>query len=207
MVGIAFARGEDRQCEELLAQAPGETDFRGDLYRMWLAEARGDTDGAIRLMVDPARGGNATTAMGQLHAAAAGTMYRAGRTDAARQALRAWADVPRGWDGWEEDLCIESPVLTDCLIALGDDALVRQLYGAFAERDRRSKAPFRFSTLQGRALAPTRGAVALKLGHLVEAEHHYREGLDWCEEQRCVRDAELCRAGLSNVRAMSAPSE
>jgi tetratricopeptide (TPR) repeat protein len=197
MAGVMFARGEFQQCEELLARSPGQTDFRADLYRVWLAEARGDMDVALRMMVSPERGGNAPPAMALLHAAA-GTMSRSGREDAARQALQAWADVPRGW---EEDICYETPALLDCLIASGDDVLVRRVYAAFAQRDQRSKAPFRFSTLVGRAFAPTRGAIALKLGHIAEAEHHYREGLEWCETQRCVRDADLCRNGLIEARA------
>ena len=205
MAGVMFARGEFQQCEELLARSPGQTDFRADLYRVWLAEARGDMDAALRMMVSPERGGNAPPAMALLHAAAAGTMFRAGREDAARQALQAWADVPRGW---EEDICYETPALLDCLIASGDDASVRRVHAAFAKRDQRSKAPFRFSTLQGRAFAPVRGAIALKLGYIEEAERHYREGLEWCEAQQCVRDADLCRAGLTAARAsgMSAAS-
>jgi len=194
MAAVPYARGDFDLCESVLARMPGTTDFRADLFRMWMAEARGDTAGALRLMVDPARGGSATTAMGQLHASSAGVLYRAGKQGAAQQAMQAWAAVERGW---EEDIAWESPALLECLLDLGDDALVRRIYNAFAKTDERNKVPMQFSTLQGRALAPIRGGVALKLGLREEAAARYRDGLAWCERERCASDAALCRAGLA----------
>jgi tetratricopeptide (TPR) repeat protein len=199
MVGVAFARGEFDRCEELLALGPEASDFRADLYRMWMAEARGDMEGALRLMVQPERGGNTPTAMGQIHAAAAGLLFHAGKVDAARQALAAWADVRRQYDA--RDYSIESPALLDCAIALADDALLRAIQESFERQDQRVRAPLRFSTLQGRATAPVRGAVALKLGLVDDAARHYRDGLAWCERERCERDAALCRAGLGRIAA------
>ena len=201
MAAVPYARGEFKRCEALLARSPGTSDFRIDLYSMWMVDARGDAQGALRLMVDPARGGNATTAMGQLHAASAGVLFRAGKRDAARQAMDAWATVERGWEGWEEDVALESPTLIECLLELGDASLHRRVYDAFAKVDERGTVPVRFSTLQGRALAPVRGGLALKLGLLDEAESLYRDGLAWCERERCAADAALCRAGLSAVAA------
>ena len=183
----------------MLARSPGTSDFRVDLYRMWMVEARGDAQGALRLMVDPSRGGNATTAMGQLHVASAGVLFRAGKRDAARQAMDAWASVERGWRGWEEDIALEAAAMIECLIELGDGALHRRVYDAFAKVDARGKVPVRFSTLQGRALAPVRGGLALKLGRLDEAESRYRDGLAWCARERCAPDAALCRVGLAAV--------
>jgi hypothetical protein len=196
MAAVPYARSEFERCEAVLARSPGTQDFRGDLYRMWMVEARGDPQGALRLMVDPARGGNATTAMGQLHAASAGVLFRAGKRDAARQAMDAWAVVERGW---EEDIAWESPALLECLFDLGDEALYRRVYDAFVKVDARIKVPVHFTTLQGRARAPVRGGLALKLGLLDEAESHYRGGLAWCERERCAADAALCRAGLAAV--------
>ncbi|MCH8066472.1 MAG: hypothetical protein IIC90_11720, partial [Chloroflexi bacterium] len=199
MIGVTFARDEFERCEELLASSPGDSDFRGDLYRMWMAEARGDMDGALRLMVDPDRGGKTPTAVGQIHAAAAGLLFRAGKEDAAQAALRAWAAVER--PGGDEPYWIEAAPVTDCLVALGDEELVRRVHQAFLAQEDRVGSPARFSTLQGRALAPVRAAVCLRLGLLDDAERHYREGLAWCEQERLPRDAELCRAGLADVAA------
>ncbi len=199
VIGVAYARGDYDECQRLLNGSPGDSDFRGDLYRMWMAEARGDMDGALRLMVDPDRGGKTPTAVGQIHAAAAGTLYRAGKHDAAQAALAAWFDVDR--DDRDESLWIESAPLVDCLVALGDDDQVRRVHAMFERRDDRVGYPLRFSVLQGRATDPVRAAVCLRLGLLDEAERHYRDGLAWCEQERLPRDAELCRAGLADVAA------
>jgi len=196
MAAIPYARGKFDRCEELLGQAPSKSDFRGDLLHMWMAEERGDVDRALGLMVDPVRGGRTPTADGQIHAAAAGLLFRAGREDAAKQALQTWAAVERA-DA--EPYWMEAPALLECLLALGDEALLRKVYDAFGTMDKRG-TPARFSTLQGRSFAPARAGVCARLGLLEEAERHYREGLAWCEQERCVRDAELCRAGLAEVR-------
>lgn len=197
MIGVAFARGELGRCEQLLDSSPGDSDFRADCYRMWIAEARGDVDGAMRLMVDPDRGGKAPTAVGQIHASSAGVLYNTGKYDAAQQALSAWRDVDRGSD--TQPYWMEAPAQMECILALGDKALHQTIYDAFIRRDEAVRAPVRYSTLQGRAVAPIRGGVCVKLGLLDEAERHYREGLAWCEQERCVRDAELCRSGLGEV--------
>ncbi|MCI0855926.1 MAG: hypothetical protein J4N98_04495 [Chloroflexi bacterium] len=199
MIGVAFVRGEFERCEELLASSPGDSDFRADCYRMWIAEARGDIDTALRLMVDPERGGKAPTAVGQIHASSAGVLYNAGRHDAAQQALNAWRDVDRGDD--DTPYWTEAPAALDCILALGDEELFRQIYKAFGSRDEAIRAPARYSTLQGRAIAPLRAGVCLRLGLAGEAERHYREGLAWCEQERCAADAERCRAGLAKIEA------
>jgi tetratricopeptide (TPR) repeat protein len=195
MAAVLYGRGEFERCEALLDRSPGETDFRGDLYRMWIAEARGDVDGALRLMVSPERSGNSPTASGQIHAAAAGLLYRAGRIDAAAQALRAWRDVERGPEDFDFP-CFEGAALTECILALGDEALWRQTLDAFARYDERFALPLRFSTLQGHAVAPLRGGVAARLGLRDEAERVFREGLAWCEQAGCARGADACRDGL-----------
>ena len=56
-----------------------------------------------------------------------------------------------------------------------------------------------YATLQGRALAPARGAVALRLVHVAEAAMLFRDGLAWCERERCAIDAGLCHVGLADV--------
>jgi tetratricopeptide (TPR) repeat protein len=200
MIGVAYARGEFEKCEELLASSPGDSDFRADCYRMWIAEARGDVDGAMRLIIDPDRGGKATTAVGQIHATSAGMLYRIGKHDAATQALQAWVDVDRGDNS--EPYWMEAPAAMECILAQGDEALHRKIYDAFVHQDEIVRIPARFSVLQGRAVAPIRGGACAKLGLLDEAERHYREGLAWCEQERCTRDAELCREGLRAVATL-----
>jgi hypothetical protein len=57
----------------------------------------------------------------------------------------------------------------------------------------------RFSTLQGRAIAPLRAGVAAKLGFIDEARRQYADGLAFCERERCAADADLCRRGLAGL--------
>jgi len=197
MIGVAFARGEFDRCEELLALSPGGSDFRADCYRMWIAEARGDFDSALGLLVDPERAGKAPTAEGQIHASSAGVLYSAGKQDAAGQALQAWWRVDRGSD--MEPFWMEAPAALECILALGDEDMHRKIYDAFRQRDERGAIPARFSTLQGRAVAPVRAGVALKLGFVKEANHILNEGLAWCERESCARDAERCRDALAEI--------
>jgi hypothetical protein len=198
MAAVHFARGEYERCEAVLARSPGESDFRADLYRMWMAEARGDVDAALLLLVSPDRGGNTPTAVGQIHAAAAGVLYRVGRVDAAAQAMRAWASMERPADD-ADFACFEGAALTECILALGDETLWRTVHEAFARLDATSRPVVRFATLQGRAVAPLRAGVAAKLGLRDNAERAYREGLAWCVEAGCERDATLCREGLASM--------
>ena len=202
MIGVAFVRGEFERCEELLASSPGDSDFRADCYRMWIAEARGEVDAALRLMVDPERGGKAPTAVGQIHVSSAGVLYNAGKHDAAQQALNEWKDVDRGSDS--APYWMEAPAALECILALADKDLLRRIYEAFQHRDEQVRAPARYSTLQGRAVAPLRAGICLKLGLADEAKRHYREGLAWCEQERCADAAERCRAGLAQTEAARA---
>ncbi len=200
LVGVAFGRGDFARCEELLAGAPGEADIRADFFRMWIAEEQGDGERVLRMLVNPERGGRATTAVGQIHAAAAGALFRAGKTDAAAEAFHAWLAVERRW---EDDLAQEASALLECLLALGDNETLQKVYRACIGGDRNPSGAV-FSTLLGRALAPLVGGLALKLGLLDEAERAYVDGLAFCDRERLPRDAARCRTGLAAVEAARA---
>jgi tetratricopeptide (TPR) repeat protein len=191
LVGVAYARGDFARCEALIAETPGQTDFRADLYRMWIAELRGDMETALGLMVDPERGGGATTALSQAHAAAAGLLFHAGRADAARQALETWAQIARD----AGSLGDEAPALADCLAGLGSDDLLREVNEAYETRRR----GIVYATLQGRGDAGARGAIALRLGLAAPARAQYEAGLAWAERERCPIDAARCLLGLARV--------
>jgi len=197
MAAVRYARGEFDACEALLAQSPGETDFRADLYRAWMMEARGDVEGALRMIVSPERSGKAPSAAGQIHASAAGVLFRAGRTDAAREAMGAWDSVENRGDNGA--YFAESPAMVECLLALADERLLRKVYDVFRERQESAPIVLRFATLQGRSVAPVQAGVTAKLGMREEAARLYREGIEWCEREGCARDAELCRAGLAAI--------
>ena len=194
LAGEAFARADYARCRAVLAQTPTDSDFRGDLYRMWMTELAGDSDGALRMMVDPERGGGAPTALSQTHCANAGVLFHAGKRDAARRELETWAQVARQ----SGSFCEELPAIFDCLVALGGDELVTEVHDALANNAAKA-APMAYGTLQGRAIGPARGALALRLGLTDEAERAYGEGLAWCERERVPIDAGLCLAGLAGV--------
>src|SRR5437763_3435901 len=128
LAGVAFARADFDRCRQIVDEAPESTDFRGDLYRMWIAELRGDTREALALMVNPERGGGASTAVSQTHGAAAGVLYRAGNEDAAKQELEAWAEIARPRESFPD----EAPALFECVAALGSDELVGIVHDAYA---------------------------------------------------------------------------
>jgi tetratricopeptide (TPR) repeat protein len=191
LAGVAFARCDFARCITLIEERPADTDFRGDLYRMWIAELRGDMPAALALIVDPERGGGAITALSQTHAAAAGLLHHAGRIEAARAELETWAGVARSGNSF----CDESPALADCLVSLGSDSLVHEVHQHFEDR----KAPVVYSTLQGRGEAYVHGAIALKLGLMEHARQVFTAGLDWAERARCPIDAGRCLQGLAGA--------
>ena len=195
VIGIAYAQNELEECERLLGALSGGVDFRADLYRMWIAQQRGDIDEALTLLVEPAAGGGALTALSQIHCAAAGMFFIAGREELAARELQEWAAVARDGASFAE----EAPVATDCLVALGSEALLREVRDAIARRDAESALPDRYCTLQGRSLDVARGALALRLGELDDARRHFETGLRWARDQRCPVDAGRCVRGLAEV--------
>jgi tetratricopeptide (TPR) repeat protein len=203
LVGPSFARCEFGHCEGLLSETPAEADFRGDLYRMWIAQHHDQIDVAMRLIVDPDRAGSTPTAVSQIQAAAAGIFYAADEHDAATRALGAWAEVARSWESFAE----EAPVPLDCLIALGSDALVREVRDAIAAWDARRSLPDRYATLQGRGLDFVRGALDLRLGDPRAAIARFQEGIEWAERERCVVEAGRCFVGLGDAHARTGDAE
>src|SRR5207302_8064527 len=117
--------------------------------------------------------------------------------DAAKQELEAWAEIARPRESFPD----EAPALFECIAALGSDELVRRVYDAFAAPppDAPTRISPTYATLQGRATAPAFGAMCLRLDELDEAERVYREGLEWCERERCPIDAALCFVGLADI--------
>ncbi|MBI2723824.1 MAG: hypothetical protein HYX50_02055 [Chloroflexi bacterium] len=204
LAAIAFARGAYDRCLALVDEAPTDTDFRADLYRMWIAALSGDMDRAMALMPDPARSGGTDTAYSQLHGAAAGMLFDAGRREAAAQELQIWAEAGRAHSGpGDAKLAYESAALIDCILALGDDALLDAIEERFAGPDRTGMV---FSTLQGRGLLYGRGAIALRRGRVEDAERHFSDGAALARRERCPIDEARCLEGLAEVAASRADS-
>jgi|CXWL01.1.fsa_nt_gi tetratricopeptide (TPR) repeat protein len=195
LAGEAFARADYERCHAVLGELTTNTDFRADLYRMWMVERSGDTRAAVQMMVDPERAGRAATGMSQTHGAAAGVLYRAGLHEPAKRELEQWAEIA----GENRELAFESPVLFECIAALGDDDLVRKVCDSYETQRPDQPPPPTYATLSGRAGAPSHGAMLMRLGRVDDAERVYREGLAWCERERVPVDAGLCLAGLADV--------
>ena len=190
VVGVLFAREEFQRCTEMLDEIPGELDFRKDLYRAWIAEARGDLDEALAWLPTPDRAGGAGGALSQVHSGRAGVLWRAGREDAARHELEAWREAARA-DG---RLIDDAPAALECILDVGDRTLLEEIRQTSEER-----ALDHYSTLQGRGLDFVRGGVALALELPEKARAAYVAGLEWAEAAGCSRDAARCRAGLAAV--------
>jgi hypothetical protein len=197
LAGVAFARADYARCRSLLDELTTRTDFRADLYRMWMVELSGDTKAAVQLMVDPERAGRASTGLSQTHGAAAGVLYRAGLYEPASRELQLWAEIARE----NGDMGIEAPVLSECIVGLADDALVREVCDAFEVRKPNEPPPATYCTLSGRAVAPAHGALLMRLGRIDDAERVYAEGRAWCEREGVPVDAALCIEGLADAAA------
>jgi tetratricopeptide (TPR) repeat protein len=194
VAGALFARCDFAACEALIRPSLAGTDFRADAFHMWMTEQSGDVQGALAMLIDPARGGGAPTAVSQIHASSAGVLHHAGRMDAAGRELEAWAEVARQYGSFAE----EASILGDCLVDLASDELLREVDEAFAKEPPSRLA---YATLQGRCTGYARGALALRLGRVEDAESLFNEGLALAERERCPVDAARCFEGLSRVAA------
>lgn len=200
VIGIAYARCDWDTCDRLLTSIVGGSDFRADLFRMWIAELRGETERAQSLLVDPQRGGGSGDGLAQIHSARAGVLYRAGQHGAAHAELEV---MLRSANGEHQSLEHYLPACVDAMVALCDDATirdcVREMDDPSSDQQRRFDSGFVYSTLQGRALHYTRGALVLRLGRDDEAATHFESGIAWAERERCPLDEAACHEGLAQV--------
>lgn len=81
---------------------------------------------------------------------------------------------------------------------LGDDGWVRQLYEEYTSYAENEDDRFRVAP-GARSFDVIKGALALSLDLVDEAEQHYRSGLEWCERERCPVEAGRCHQGLAEV--------
>jgi tetratricopeptide (TPR) repeat protein len=199
VIGIAFARCQWDECERMLASIIGGADFRADLYRGWIAELRGDTAAVRGLLVEPERAGGSGDGRAQVHSARAGMLFRLGEHNAARAELDVMFTAA---DDERQGLNHYVPACVDAIVALCDDAAIRKcLAGMQPPEDERGRfdAGYVFSTLQGRPVHASHGALHLRLGDIAAAERHYTEGLAWAEANRTQLAAADCHAGLAAI--------
>ncbi len=199
VTGVAYARCDWDTCDRLLASIIGGADFRADLFRMWISELRGDVDRAKSLLVDPQRAGGSGDGLAQVHSGRAGMLYRAGQHGAARAELEV---MLRSANGEHQNLEHYVPACVDAIVALCDDDTIEACVRDMQPSDdphRRFDSGFVYSTLQGRALHYSHGALALRLGRDEQAAAHFESGVAWAERERCPLDAASCHEGLAQV--------
>ena len=86
--------------------------------------------------------------------------------------------------------------IDECLPALGDDSLVTDVY----QRIVGGRWPdVRCSETNGRGFDHIRGALALRLNEVDEAEDWYRTGLEWAEREWCPVEQGRNLQGLAEV--------
>jgi len=203
VVGAAFARCDWGECKRLLAPTAGELDFRLDLFRMWIAELRGDAASSRALIVDPQRAGGGPDALAQIHSGNAGVLYRMGEHGAARAELAGMLQNCRPESEDEHYL----PAAVDAIIALEGEDVIAECDRQIDPKRRTRGGAYVYSTLQGRALHYTRGALALRLRRDDEAATHFESGIAWAERERCPLDAAACHEGLAQISTRRGDTE
>lgn len=199
IIGARYARCDWAECERMLDSIVGGADFRADLFRMWIAELRGDTKLARSLLVDPQRAGGSGDGLAQVHSARAGVLYRLGEHGAARAELEV---MFRSADGDHQDFNHYIPACADAIVALCDDDVIRKCIADMqpsTDPERRFDSGYIYSTLQGRALHAPRGALSLRIGDLDAAMQHFTEGIAWADHERCLLEAAACHDGLARI--------
>ena len=84
--------------------------------------------------------------------------------------------------------------MDEALPALGDEAAVSEAYAAFG-----ALAHVHLDYWSMRSFDRLRGALALRLDRVDEADAHYRTGLAWTERERCPVEQGRCLEGLAEV--------
>ena len=196
LTGLYLARAEFDRFEALARESPGDN-YVIDLQRALRAEWAGDHEGALRLLPAPERAGGFPVFVAHLHGGRARVRFNAGDLDGAQKelatALEALSTLahPRPLHTGRLYSLIEAD---EVLVALGDEPLVQAIYDEVA-----GWTGVRIDPLTAKSVDPLRGALALRLGRLEEAEAAYRTGLEWAERERCPIEQGRCLMGLAEL--------
>jgi tetratricopeptide (TPR) repeat protein len=124
----------------------------------------------------------------------AAALLALGDTSSARTALERWLVQ------FEKTSLLEERAVCaagDPLCALADDAVLQRVSESYLER----YPAMRYWPPYSSGPDQVRGAIALRLGHVDEAERHFRTGLEWATrpDVRFWLDEGRCRQGLAEV--------
>jgi tetratricopeptide (TPR) repeat protein len=188
LAAIALARGDGAPLEGLVEQGMDAWFVRA--LRIAQAEQAGDIQDALSLldgMFLPVFLGGAK------RATRARLLLQRGEIEAARVALDEAIATPEEPTYFPNRLIVLTE-LDEALPALGDDQM---LAGAFTELA--AFAHLRLDWLTLRSLDRIRGALALRLGRVDEAETLFRTAAVWTERERCPVEHGRSLQGLAAV--------
>jgi DNA-binding CsgD family transcriptional regulator len=167
-----------------------------DLLATTRAEISGDLAQAVALLPSPESAVGNPYFLGHVHGGRTRTLFNAG-SEEARAELRAWqraldaipASVPVAYGRF-----LAYAEADESLVALAEDDLVQTAY-----TDLVRWSDLRFAAWSGRGSDHLRGALALRLGRIDEAERWYLTGLEWADRERCPVEQGRCLQGLAEV--------
>ncbi len=195
--GLAFARGDWTRFEELQADI---ANIMGNYSLALLAAARAEFEGdmatAITLLPPPGMAGGVPSFLAQLHAGRARVRLLAGDEDAARAEFgrfaAALAQIPEGTFSFGRFFGLTE--LGDALAVLADDAAAPAFYAELVRC-----ATIRWDPITTRGADAIRGALALRLGLLDEAQAHFDTGREWSRDNRLAVEEARNIEGLAEV--------
>jgi tetratricopeptide (TPR) repeat protein len=121
--------------------------------------------------------------------------YNAGDIQMARSEMELWAATGGG----------EPFPIDECLVVLGSEEIVRREYGLLTGQPRVVGSGMSIAPTQDRVLGlwasldRQRGALAMRLGMVEEAERHFRDGAAWTEREGAPVEQGRCLPGLSEI--------
>jgi predicted ATPase len=195
---VALARGERERFLSLTGAIPSDHEMAGSYLLLTAAEQAGDRERGAALAVDIRTNADSPVARlqaGRMYGALARMRFLAADEPGARAALDAWVTgyraTPRFTSMMREASVAE---IDECLPALGVGSLVAEVY-----EEIKGWMQIRFGATSARGFDHIRGALALRLGLVSEAEAHYRTGLAWAERERCPVEQGRCLQGMAET--------
>ena len=196
LASVALSRCDFDRFDALAAELSGEDTTGFAQLLTTRAEMAGDGEGALASMPVPQMAGGIPAWLAWLHGCRARAFFNAGEERAAREEFGRsieMSEAATGGDGrqpWPDS----AAELDECLLALGDDALAGRVYWYLVGLMSEAKLG-----RLGRGLDHIRGALALRLDLVEEAEQHYRTGLEWAEREGVPIELGRCHQGLAEV--------
>jgi eukaryotic-like serine/threonine-protein kinase len=193
---VLLARCDFEAFDRASEDRGADTSYLMDLLRATRAEMAGSSERAVAALPDPAGVGGQKAFLTHVHAGRARVLSNAGRERAAQDDYRRMREALRGmpWARVSNGIAVHPFALglDEAVTALGDDAFARAMYEMGP-----AAGTYDFGSVH--SVKRVLGAIALHLGEIDAAEERFREGLAWCERERCPIEAGRCLQGLAEV--------